>query len=360
MNQAWYCTREDVMSAPDFKESAKNSRSIDRGIRNATKKIDDMCNRQFAPEFKTQYFGWPNLTYARPWRLWLDEHELLSVSTLTTGTVALTEGTDYFLEPVNEPPFNRVEINLGGQASFQVSDTFQRSIAITGWWGFSDDQEPAAHLVNPVDQTSTSIDIDDSSNIGVGDTLILGDERVRVTGKSSRDSTQVLGLSIASNMGATVLPVQDGGEFHIFEQILVDGERMTIIDIAGNNLIVKRAADGSVLAAHANNAKVYVQGWTLQVARAQQGTTAQSHSTPTTILRWMVPDPVNTLAVAMALDTVLQEASGYSRTIGSSAQSASGGGGNSNVRQAPGIALKQAKDDLLNSDFARGARKMAV
>lgn len=360
MNQAWYCTREDVMSAPDFKESAKNSRSIDRGIRNATKAIDDMCNRQFAPEFKTQYFGWPNLTYARPWRLWLDEHELLIASSLTTGDVPLTEGTDYFLEPVNDPPFDRVEINLGGQASFQAADTFQRSIAITGLWGYSDNQEPAAQLVNPIDASVKSIDVDDNSNIGVGDTLVLGDERMRVTGKSSRDSTQTLAVSIASNMGATVLQVQDGGEFHIFEQILIDGERMTIIDIAGNNLVVKRAVDGSVLAAHTNNTHIYVNGWSLQVARAQQGSSAASHAAPSTIMRWLVPDQVNAVAVAMALDTVLQEASGYSRTIGSSAQSASGGGGNSNVRQAPGIALSNLKKDLLSSELCRKARKMAV
>src|ERR1700753_2035089 len=191
------------MSAPDFKESAKNSRSIDRGIRNATKAIDDMCNRQFAPEISTKYFGWPNLTYARPWRLWLDEHELLVASSLTTGGVPLVEGEDYLLEPVNDPPFDRVEINLGGSASFQVAATFQRSIAITGLWGYADDQEPVAQLVNSIDASTKSIDVDDSSNIGVGDTLVLGDERMRVTGKSSRDSSQVLSVSIASNMGPT-------------------------------------------------------------------------------------------------------------------------------------------------------------
>jgi len=161
--RAWYCTREDVMSAPDFKESARNSRQIDRAIASATAAVADMCHREFSPGLATRYFSWPNLTYARPWRLWLDEFELLQVTSITTGGVLLDQ-SEYFLEPVNDPPFDRVEINLGSQASFTASTTFQRSIAITGLWGYSHNQESVASLVSPVTSTSTSIDVDNSGS----------------------------------------------------------------------------------------------------------------------------------------------------------------------------------------------------
>jgi len=355
--RAWYCTREDVMSAPDFKESARNSRQIDRAIASATAAVADMCHREFSPGLATRYFSWPNLTYARPWRLWLDEFELLQVTSITTGGVLLDQ-SEYFLEPVNDPPFDRVEINLGSQASFTASTTFQRSIAITGLWGYSDNQESVASLVSPVTSTSTSIDVDNSENIGVGDTLVVNQERMTVTGKAARNSGQTLLISVASNIAANTLSVADGEEFHQDEILLVDGERMLVLDIAGNTLVVKRSWDGSPLAAHANGAAIYVVGWTLNVTRGAQGTTAQSHDLPTVIQRWCPPDQVHTCTIAIAVDTVLQEISGYSRTIGPGPAKSSGGG-NKNTNLATGGALQAVKDSCYNA-VGRKGRKYAV
>jgi hypothetical protein len=355
---AWYCTREDVMSAPDFKEAARNARQIDRAIASASAEVADLCHREFSPYFATNYFAWPNLTYARPWRLWLDEFELLSVSSITTGGVALDQ-TEYFLEPVNDPPFDRVEINLGSQASFTASDTFQRSVAITGWWGYSDNQEPVANLVSPVTSTATSLDVDNSENIGVGDTLVVNQERMTVTGKAARSSGQTVLVTIGASVAANTISVTDGAEFHQDEILLIDGERMLVLDIAGNTLVVKRSWDGSPLAAHASGATIYVVGWTLNVTRGAQGTTPQSHSLPTVIQRWRPPEQVHTLAIAIASDTVLQEISGYSRTVGSSPAKTTASVGTKNSNPAPGGALEQAKTNCYNA-VGRKGRKYAV
>src|SRR5258706_968268 len=146
----WYATREDVKSALDSAETARNNAQVDRAIESSSRSVESQLNRRFYPQVATRYFPWPNWQYAWPWRLWLDYDELISVTSLTSGSTVISPSS-YFLEPVNTgPPYTSVEINLGSQASFGVSTTFQRSIAIVGTWGFSADEEPAGTLAAAV------------------------------------------------------------------------------------------------------------------------------------------------------------------------------------------------------------------
>ena len=69
-----------------------------------------------------------------------------------------------------------------------------------------------------------------------------------------------------------------GSGFNVGEVILVDSERMLIVDIAGNYLTVKRAWDGSVLAIHSTGADIYTLRL-LTVTRGALGTTAGTHDT---------------------------------------------------------------------------------
>jgi hypothetical protein len=89
----WYCTREDVKSSLDSKESARNNGQVDRAIESASRAVEGLTHRRFYPETDTRYFDWPNAQYARPWRLWLDQHELVSVATLSSGgtTIAASD-----------------------------------------------------------------------------------------------------------------------------------------------------------------------------------------------------------------------------------------------------------------------------
>src|SRR3546814_20587325 len=93
--------------------------------------------------------------------------------------------------------------------------------------------------------------------------------------------------------------VTDGTLFFVGELILIDSERMRIVDITGNNLTVVRAYDGSTLAAPSLGADVYVYR-SLTVERGALGTTAATHLDAASVTVWAVPASVKVLASGRA------------------------------------------------------------
>lgn len=343
----WYATREDVKSAGDIAETARNNAQIDRAIAASTGVIDGRLHRSFAPVTATRTFDWPNRQYARPWRLWLDANELVSATALVSAGTTIS-AADYFLRPDTGPPYNRVEIDLDSSAAFGGAATHQRSISITGvWMGCPLDEAPAGALAEALDSSETGVDVTDSSAVGVGSILRCESERMIVTGKTMLTTGQTLQTNMAADRAATTVAVTTGSAYQVGETILLDAERMLIVDIAGNNLIVRRAWDGSVLATHSGST-IYAPR-TLTVTRGALGTTAASHDTATALVRHVPPPPINRLATALALDTVAQEGSGYARQVGT-------GDGQ---REAAGRALRAAWDDAYTA-HGRKARTRAV
>lgn len=310
----WYCTREDVAGATDSKFTARDNKRIDRAIEDASLRIWRTLHRKFYPETKTVTFDWPNDQYARPWRLWLDDNEVVSVSALSSGGTAIS-AADYFLRPDSGPPYTHIEIDLDSSAAFSSGDTHQRAISVTGVFGFNADTTPAGALAEALDDSETAVNVTDSAAIGVGHILTVGAERMIVTGKTMLTTGQTLQTALAANVGNTTVVVSDGTAFTYDEVILLDSERMLIVDIAGNNLTVKRAHDGTVLAAHTGSTIYALR--TLTVERGVLGTTAATHTSGASITRHVVPGPVRTLCIAEAINTLFQETAGYSRQIGS-------------------------------------------
>lgn len=308
-----YATREDVMRAVDSKETARNAGQIDRGLEAASRSIDALCHRRFYPEIATRSFDWPNSQRAAPWRLWLDANELISVSAVTSGGSSISTA-DVLLEP-NEygPPYNRLELNLSSSAAFGGGDTHQRDITVTGLYGYRADESTVGTIVEGLDTSETGIDVNaaTSAAVGVGSLLRVDSERMQVTGRSQLDTGQNLGGNLDAKASTVTVPVADGTQFATGEVILIDAERMLIVDIAGTNLIVKRGWDGSVLAAHTTGADIYAPR-TLTVTRAALGTTAASHSTAAPVYRWDPPGPVQTLAIAETLNMLGLEQASYS------------------------------------------------
>jgi hypothetical protein len=310
---ACYCSREDVKRALDQRETARNNAQVDRAIQAAVPAINGLLHRVFQPVQATRYFDWPNTQTSRSWRLWLDRNELISVSALSSGGTTITSA-DYFLEPNWGPPYNRIEIDLASSAAFASADTHQRQISITGLWAGQDGATTTAGtLAEALDASETGVDVSDSTLMGVGDVIIVDSERMIVTGKTMLDtavnSTGALTASASdvtiSMSTTTAAPVAD-------ETILIDSERMLVVDVAGTTLTVKRAWDGTVLATHSINADIYAPR-TLTVVRGAQGTTAATHTTSTAITRQLIPPFVNQLAIAEAINDLLQEMAGYSR-----------------------------------------------
>ena len=327
-----YVTREAVKSALDVKQTARSDAQVDRAIAAASRAVESRLRRRFYPETDTRYFDWPNSSSRTPWRLWLDANELISVTTLVSGGTTISS-SNYFLrrcDDRDEPPYDQLQLDIGTDAVFDTGDSHQRNIAITGVFGHSADEESAGSLAEALDDSEVELDVTDSSLIGVGDLLKVGSERMIVTGKAMLDTG--VDIDAADSLTATQNDVSitlstTTGAPAVGEVILIDSERMLVVDAAGAVLTVKRAWDGSVLASHAAGASIYAPR-TLVVSRAVLGTTAASHDSGTAVLRHVPPALVTELALAYALNNLLQAQSGYARMVGEgdSAREASGRG----------------------------------
>lgn len=344
----WYCTREDVTRTLDVKTTARSFGQVDQAIEAASRSIESLCHRKFYPLYATKYFDWPNYQYADVFRLWLDGQELISLTSLSIDSEILADDEDlYFLEPADEgPPYDSVELNTGTSAVFSSGSTHQRAIAVTGLFGYTNNESQPATLSENLDSTETAVDVSVGS-IGVGSIIRIDSERMIVTGKRFIDTTVNLATPMTASNSNDTVAVADGTLFAIDEVLTLDSERMLIVDIVGNNLIVKRAWDGSTLATHTGS-DIYAQR-TLDVQRGALGTTAATHASASTVYKYEVPAGIRTLCIAEAISTIQQEQAGYARTIGSGEGQA----------EASGKGLKQLRQDM-KVRYGRQARKAAI
>jgi hypothetical protein len=353
MLEPWYCTLEEVKRTLDFQEPARSDTSLRRAIGGASRGIEGLTLRKFYPWEGTRYFDWPNYSGAPSWRIYLDEHELTSVTALVSGGTTIAPAS-YILGPDNAAtrgePYTRLDINLGTSAAFNSgTSTWQKSIGLTGVFNYCADTTAAGALDGSVTDSASAITVTNGAAIGVGDSIKVESERMIVTDRSFVDSGQNLGGSgVTAAVSDQVLTVTTGTEFAADEILLIGAERMRIDTIAGNTLIVKRAVEGSTLAAHSNGADIYASR-TLTVYRGAQGTTVASHGDGTAVARHLVPDLVRELAVAESIATFLQGASGYARSISTSDQ----------IKEVTGRGLIDVRARV-EQRYARAGRKLAV
>lgn len=334
---SWYCTREQVKAALDVAETARADTQIDRLIEASSRGIEaaSRANREFRPYLGTELFDWPAREQGGPTRLWIDRRAELITPTAIVSAGTTIDLSAVRLYPRQGPPYGRVELDRSVGVQWGYGGTSQASVSITGWWGYRDDEAPAGELVASVDATSRRVDVTDSAAVGVGDLIRVGDERMQVVGKRMLDTGQTLQGPVPGTKAETQLAVDDGDAFAVGETILVDAERMLIVDIAGDSLIARRAWDGSVLAGHAAAAPVYAAR-TLTVDRGQAGTTAAVHSAASPVLRHEVPGPIEELCIAETLVALGREQAGYARTVGAGDA----------VRAAPGGDIRDLRETV--------------
>lgn len=343
MTIPFYATREDVQRALDVKETSRNRRQIDDALAAASRSVEGLCHRVFYPEIDTRYFDWPNSQYGTPWRLWLDDSELISVTTLSSGGTTIS-ASSYILEPNRTgPPYNRIEILLSTSAAFGGGSTHQRDITVTGLFGYQNDETTAGTLAAVVSSTTaTTVNVDGpaSAAVGVGSLLRVDSERLIVTGRQNLSTGQT--GTLGAGKADVSLTVANGATFALDEVLLLDSERMRIDDIAGNVLTVERAYDGTVLAAH-TGATIYAPR-TLTVTRGALGTTAATHSNAASVYRWDPPGLIHQLTKAEAISSLLQERSGWFRKASTSGNSA-------------GEVTQDALKDLRDQTYTEHGRK---
>jgi hypothetical protein len=275
----------------------------------------------FYTTFTTRFFDWPNFQATYPWKIYLDQAELAdvvnTVPIVTTGGQVIP-AANLFWGPWNYfPPFSRVEINRGTSSTFGVGNTPQRDVTITGMFGYQDKFAPAGAIAAALtDTTGTVVQVTNGALVGVGDVMLVDSERMLVTDKAmltSGQTQQGSGVSTAAK-NDQVLAVTDGTKFATQEIILLDAERMLIVDIAGNNLSVIRAWDGTTLATH-TGATVYALRQ-LTVTRGDFGSTAATHLISTAATVAVVPGLIRELALAEAIVDVAQQVGGYTTQQG--------------------------------------------
>lgn len=313
----WYASREAVKKLIPIAGSALNS-VIDGYIESASAEIETQTYRRFIPYTAAKSYPWPQRDALRSYVLHLDE-DLLSVSSLTRDGTDVTDiaAADYFLEPVNSPPYQKIEIDLSSSAYFGAKDTHQRAIVVTGSWGYSGATKAAGTVASGLaaDAAATSCVCSDGSLIDVGDTLLIGTEQLFVSERATVDTTANLNDTLTANLSDTGVTVTDGTQVKAGEVILIESERMLVESVSGNVLTVIRGYDGSTLAAHSGALDVYAYR-TLTVVRGVNGTTAAVHANSTAIAKYAPEADIVLLCKALAIGMYEQGRSGWTGQLG--------------------------------------------
>jgi hypothetical protein len=357
-----YANRTEAQRAVDLKPGLDVNDALDRAIQSAAENIDGHMHRVFFPSDDTRWFDWPPQggsgggQYADPWRLWFDENDCVCITQLVSGGVTIPLSA-VFLEPVSNPqklrPFySYLELDRSQSYWFgNNGQTPQHNIMINATWGYGADADPAGTLAANVGTGDSSITVSDGSKAGPGDLVILGygrgtapaptaygyagaiapyqGERVLLT-----DVTAAATGLTQSGSGVTTDSTADQalqwtgtGALNAGEVIVLDQEDMLVEQVVGSVATVRRAWNGTTVADH-SAATIYAYRQ-FSVLRAQLGTTAGSYTSGAAVVRHRVPQLIRDLAIAEASGQLLQEGSGYARTVGSGEA----------ATPAPGVAL---------------------
>jgi hypothetical protein len=355
MARPLYATREEVKTALDFKQGAAANQLIDQKLADSCDQVDKLLHRRFYPMLDTRSWDWPTPQTPRPWRLWLDDNEMCSAPTsMSSGGVAIDVSTvipypNWAL--ARQEPITHLELNVNTTSAFSAAQTWQNAITATSWFGYSDVQIPAGAIPSGgITSSATQVNLGVPGYRGVGSILLVDGERMLVTERRSVDTGTTLQANMAANNAANLLQVADPTQYALYEWLTIDGERMFVYDTLGANLLVKRAMDGTPLAAHSAGASIYAQRL-LTVTRGALGTIPAAHSAAAPITEHDAPGMIRQLVVADTIVNLIQTRAGYPAVRG---RSSAGGGQTPQLATAPSD-LSQAWQDAIDA-FGRNGR----
>ncbi|HTS05692.1 MAG TPA: hypothetical protein VMP68_08920 [Candidatus Eisenbacteria bacterium] len=327
----WYATQEQILNALEILQSSYSNALIGQKLEWSSRSIERQLHRRFYPELRTISKDWPNYSDGYAWQIDLNDQEMISLTSVVSGGTDIT--SDCFLrrgDDLAEPPYSILQVSLASRFAFSTSVTFQKSLVLTGLFGYKDTDTslPSALFAVDVNSSATSITLKPSNNalgIGVGSLIYTGTERMLITARVMASTGETISADVAAAQASTSLSSAGAANFGVGEVILIDSERMRINDIAGTTLIVDRAWDGTVLATHSSGAGIYALRQ-CTVERGALGSTAASHTTGDAVYSHSFE--VNELCIAETVCALEQNAGAYARTIGtgSSARDAVGGG----------------------------------
>ncbi len=131
-----YCSLDDIRTEVNIKAANTTPDGrIEQYIAEASRKIDDYCQRHFYGVVETRYFDAEEDTYDRD--LLLDE-DLAGVISITLGDGTILATTDYVTRPANFAPKNTIRMLRSSVHAWQNFVTnSENAIAVNGTWGFN-------------------------------------------------------------------------------------------------------------------------------------------------------------------------------------------------------------------------------
>lgn len=319
----FYCTRQDIKLRGPKIEGSEYDFIVDQQIDATSRKIEKECGgRIFIPKTQTRLFRWPpELRADRSTILWLD-FDLLSVSAILAQAQDLTPVavSSYFLEPVNQPPYNRIEIDLSSSSYFGSGATPQRSISVAGSWGYTNATKSGGTCVSGLSSSASAVSMVCSNGflIEVGNMLLIESEQVFVSDKTGAilGSIQLSSGATTQDMADNVVTTNSAHGVNAREVIRFDSEEMFVIAVPSTTtLSVIRAWNKTTLATHSAATALHVFR-TLTIVRAQNGTTAATHADTTAVSVYTPPSDIVSLCIADVLASMQQEIASWGKTIG--------------------------------------------
>lgn len=345
----WYVSREAVKVAMQ-NTTTRDDASIDRAIEAASRAIEGFTKREFYPTVKTIYRDWPDPDGGAADTLWLDGVDLLAATTVTADNGATTIPPSSVRAEPNEygPPYDHIVISDTGTAQLSAGNSSQRAIGLSGTFGYTDADASAGTLAATINSSVTTVTVSDASLVGIGSIIRVGTERMIVTGRRWASTGTTLSADLAATKATTSMSVVSGAAINPGEFIIIDGEKMRLMDVVSNTGVVERGVDGYTLAGHTSGATLYAARQ-LTVTRGALGTTAASHNTSDPVYVLTPPALVVQWVTAQAIATMNQNSAGYAATAGEG----------DNQREITGRALAQLTQQVKDA-YARRARTRAV
>lgn len=172
--------KEDIGKRAD---RSVDDASVERTLERVSRAVEKITGRRFYPRILTRTFD------GRGEAVLYLHRDLVSVTTLkidTTGDgtydTALTETTDFWLWPFDEPPFRRIDLNPNSSVMTSFP-TGTRRVEVVGVFGFSDATEVTGTTLAAAiaDTTVTAVTVKDATKIAVGDTIRVESEDMYVS-----------------------------------------------------------------------------------------------------------------------------------------------------------------------------------
>ncbi len=351
-----YATVEQVSRSLEVLNTSYNAPMILAKLESSSRSIDHQMHRRFYPELRTFKRDWPNYRDGYAWQIDVGDNEIISMSSAVAGGVTIPTASIFLRrgDDRQEPPYTYIEVDLASGYMWAAGPTFQQSLVITALCGYNDTSTTLATgtlAAAIASTTATSITISPANAQvmpGIGSLILCDTERMVVAARSMSTTSQTISADVAATQATRTITSTGAANLAVGETILIDSERMLIDDIVGNNIIVRRAWDGTVLAAHTNGTTIYAPR-TYVVKRGQLGSTAATHLISANVYTHEYPALINELCIAETVVALTQNAGAYARTIGS---------GNT-VREATGQGLVDVRA-MAFAAYGRKNRQAAI